>query len=183
MNIQEIKDYYSTFNSDYDSFHKLMQKRVKKILVISTLIDAFILEKEGMMFEKIFSEFNQLNLSNTPLVEIATTPEDVEICLAKKDIDLIITFLNVQIIDTKKVKKEFPNIPIVLLLSRMAEIMDVKNNPAIMDNYTSVFAWKRKPKLLVSIIKLQEDKMNLEHDTKFKKIRIILFVDSNRYQF
>ncbi|MEA1971913.1 MAG: PEP/pyruvate-binding domain-containing protein, partial [Candidatus Cloacimonadota bacterium] len=179
MNIQEIKDYYSTFNSGYDSFHKLMQKRVKKILVISTLIDAFILEKEGMMFEKIFSEFNQLNLSNTPLIEIATTPEDVEIFLAKRDIDLIFTFLNVQIVDTKKVKKEFPNIPIVLLLSRMSEIMNVKRAPATMNKFTCVFAWKRKPKLLVSIIKLHEDKMNLEHDTKYKQIRLILFVEED----
>lgn len=179
MEIQNIQKYFNIFNSDLNSYHLLMRRRVNTILLISNLFDAYIFEKEGLVFEKIYNEYEQLNLSQIPQVMVATTPEEVRSILDTRTVDLVITFLKIDVISVEELKTEYPEVPLVLLLNRMAEIMAVKKEPNLMEHYTHVYAWKRNPRLLLAMIKLREDRLNLKPDTAKRKIRVILFVEED----
>ncbi|MCF6185213.1 MAG: hypothetical protein L3J56_11465, partial [Bacteroidales bacterium] len=49
-------------NAERDVYHDLMPFKVKEILLIATLYDAFSIEREGRFVDEIFGEFHQLNL-------------------------------------------------------------------------------------------------------------------------
>ncbi|NLI34592.1 MAG: hypothetical protein GX422_17695, partial [Deltaproteobacteria bacterium] len=44
-------------------FFELMQKKVREILLVSTLYDACIMEEDGRIVERIIHEYKGLNLS------------------------------------------------------------------------------------------------------------------------
>ena len=48
------------------SFQELMQHRVRRVLLVSSLYDSFILSEEGHLHEALFSRFIDLNISNIP---------------------------------------------------------------------------------------------------------------------
>ena len=55
--LKELKE------ADYES---LIQYRVRKILMICSNYDAFILEEDGQIESQIYNEYIELNLSNPP---------------------------------------------------------------------------------------------------------------------
>ena len=63
MDIKELNYYYDKFKYGEDIFHTLMQKRVRSVLLVSTLYDAFIFEQDGRLSEQIFGEYHQLSLT------------------------------------------------------------------------------------------------------------------------
>ena len=63
MNTLEPKLLKELINADYDS---LMGYRVRRILMICSNYDAFILEEDGQIETQIYKEYIELNLSNPP---------------------------------------------------------------------------------------------------------------------
>jgi hypothetical protein len=57
-------------------FTKLMRRRVRDILLVSSLYDSFTFEQDGQLSEVLFSEFLELNLRYAPRIENATTGEE-----------------------------------------------------------------------------------------------------------
>ena len=54
------------FDLSFKVFHELMAKKVNDILLVSTPYDAFIMEEEGRLAERIIHEYRGLNLSRPP---------------------------------------------------------------------------------------------------------------------
>ena len=50
----------------YRKFHDLMPHRVREVLLVSSLYDAFILQEDGHLSEQIFLEYSELSLSSAP---------------------------------------------------------------------------------------------------------------------
>ena len=55
------------------AFDTLMQKRISKVLLISSNYDAFMLEEDGRIDEQIFNEYVALNLRHPPYFVKAAT--------------------------------------------------------------------------------------------------------------
>ena len=51
MELSKLNEYYDKFKYGEDNFHNLMQFRVKKILLISTIYDAYIFEHDSKLSE------------------------------------------------------------------------------------------------------------------------------------
>jgi len=49
-------------------FHNLMPFKVREILLVSSLYDAFIIEEEGLISEMVIGEYRHLLLSSPPRV-------------------------------------------------------------------------------------------------------------------
>ena len=94
--------------SDKDIFHDLMQYRVREILLISTVYDAYIIEQEGKLSELIFMEFYQLNISNAPRITSVPSYEKAEAKMKKRRYDLVIIMMGVDkkspFVISKKIK-------------------------------------------------------------------------------
>ncbi|MBE9468800.1 MAG: phosphoenolpyruvate synthase [Bacteroidetes bacterium] len=164
------------------SFKLLMQKRIYKVLIICSNYDFFMLEEDGRIDEQIFNEYVSLNLRYPPVFIQASTAEKAFRLLEKGDIGLVITMLSVREIDafalSKQIKDKFQNIPIVVLtpFSREVRMKIAKENLSAIDY---VFCWLGDADLLLAIIKLIEDKMNVDHDVQIVGVQTILLVEDS----
>ncbi|HUW05652.1 MAG TPA: PEP/pyruvate-binding domain-containing protein [Williamwhitmania sp.] len=166
-------------------FDLLMQKRIHKVLLICSSYDAFMLEEDGRIDELIFNEYVSHNLRYPPsFIRADSATQALEI-LGSESIDLVISMLNIGEIDTfemaKRMKSICPEVPIAVLthFSREVSLKLKKEDLSAVD---FVFSWLGNPELLLAIIKLIEDRMNVEHDVLEVGVQTILLVeDSIRY--
>lgn len=167
--------------SRFHSFQNLMQYRIRKVLLVCSLYDSFILEEDGQLYERLYSEHHNLNLVTVPsLLRVSSATEALE--LLPGDIDLVITTLNpgdMHALDfAQRLKKAGVDIPLVLLtydergLNEMASRHD-------MSMFENVFLWQGDFRILIAIVKYIEDKGNVEHDTKTVGVQSIILIEDN----
>lgn len=167
------------------SFNLLMQKRIRRILLICSSYDAFMLEEDGRIDEQIFNEYVSLNLKHPPTFIHTDTAQGALNILEHEEIDLVIEMLSVGESDAfdlaKLLKKKNNTIPIVVLtpFSRKVSLL-LKNEDLSAIDY--VFCWLGNADLLLAIIKMLEDKMNAPFDVSKIGVQVIILVeDSIRY--
>ncbi len=164
------------------SFDTLMKKRIYHVLLISSAYDAFILEEDGRIDEQIFNEYVSLNLRYPPQFIQVTNKEKAMEELKEGGIDLVVTMLSAEDEDTfsiaKMIKEHYEEIPIVVLtpFSRQVSINFDKEDLSAIDY---VFSWLGNADLLLAIIKLIEDKMNVEHDVNEVGVQTIILVEDS----
>lgn len=164
------------------SYQDLMRKRVHKVLLLCSRYDAFYLEDDGRIEEKIFNEYTSLNLSQPPEFVIHTNPEKAHQRIIDEDIDLVIIMYDMGDIDPFKlateIKENHPKLPIVVLtpFSREVNLFIHESHKTIVDY---IFSWLGNADLLLAIIKLIEDKMNAEHDILNIGVQGILLVEDS----
>ncbi len=167
------------------SFNLLMQRRIHKVLLVASNYDSFMLEEDGRIDEQIFNEYVSLNLRYPPIFVMANSAEKAHEILQNESIDLVISMLRIGDTDTfrfaKQVKKNYPKVPIVILthFSREITIRLEKEDLSAIDY---VFCWLGNADILLAIIKLIEDRMNVQYDVEVVGVQTILLVeDSVRY--
>jgi len=164
------------------SFVNLMTKRIFNVLIVANPYDAFMLEDDGRVDEKIFDEYMELGMRYPPtFTQVSTTKEANEVLLTT-DIDLVICMPgnadNDAFTVAREVKAAHPNIPCVVLTPFSHGITKrIENEDMSVFDY--VFCWLGNTNLIVSIIKLIEDKMNIEHDIREAGVQMILLVEDN----
>ena len=162
-----------------------MQRRIRKVLIISSNYDFFMLEEDGRIDEQIFNEYVSLNLRYPPTFIQANTSREAFAIMESQEIDLVIEMLNIADIDpfnlAKRIKKKYEDIPIVVLTHFNREVsMRLEKEDLSAIDY--VFCWLGNADLLLAIIKLIEDEMNADHDIEEVGVQTILLVeDSIRY--
>lgn len=183
----------NAFSDDLDDidlsfkvFHDLMAKRVGKILLVSSPYDAFIMEEEGRLAERIIHEYRGLNLSRPPRITWASSIEEALHALSQKQFDLVITMPIRDTADpyflSRKIQTQFPQIPTILLVHDTAILTYAREYGNDIPN-CRLFVWNGNIDLLLSMIKSTEDRMNVYHDTKRAMVRVIILVeDSPEYR-
>ena len=164
------------------SFLNLMQRRIFNVLIIANPYDAFMLEDDGRVDEKIFSEYMQLGLRYPPSFTQVCTIEEADEALGGTQYDLVICMPGNADNDAfdvaRAVKQMSPMTPCVVLtpfshgISRRMQNL----NLSIFDY---VFCWLGNTDLILSIIKLIEDKMNIDNDTKEAGVKCVLLVEDS----
>ena len=167
---------------DFGGFHNLMPNRVHNILLVSSLYESFILEEDGLISEMITSEFVDMKLSHAPRVARVSTGEQALSFIRQNPVDLVITMtrlgnLNVSEL-AKSVKEINPDLPVVVLADNARELV---RNPGLRDRscIDRVFVWHGDAKILLTIVKLVEDQLNVEHDTRVGDVRVIILVENS----
>lgn len=164
------------------AFDTLMLKRINTVLLISSNYDAFMLEEDGRIDEQIFNEYVALNLRHPPYFIKASNAQDAFKILEEENIDLVISMLSISDMTTvnlaKKIKTKYAEKPLVVLTQMSREVsllLETEDFSAV--DY--VFSWLGDTNLLVAIIKLIEDKMNVDHDVKEVGVQTILLVEDS----
>lgn len=164
------------------SFNKLMQKRINNVLLVCSTYDAFMLEEDGRINEKIFNEYTSLNLRYPPQFSRASSSTMAFDLLGRNHYDLVITMLNIGKVDAfelaNKIKKTYPDKPIVVLTHFSREV-SLKLANEDMSSIDYVFSWLGNSSLLLAIIKLIEDKMNADYDIDEVGAQAILLVEDS----
>jgi len=181
MNSNLPSEFNNFFLKDV-SFVNLMTRRIFNVLIVANPYDAFMLEDDGRVDEKIFAEYVDLGLRYPPTFTQVSTTEEADEVLKKTDIDLVICMPgnadNDAFAVARDVKKMAPYIPIVVLTPFSHGITKRIENED-MTAFDYVFCWLGNTNLILSIIKLIEDQMNIEHDIKEAGVQMILLVEDN----
>ena len=164
------------------SFVDLMTKRIFNVLLVANPYDAFMLEDDGRVDEKIFNEYMNLSLRYPPRFTQVSTKEEAWQKLSAMTFDFVICMPgtdNNDVFDiARSIKERYAHIPLVVLTPFSHGITKRMENEDL-SIFEYVFCWLGNTDLLLSIIKLMEDKMNLEHDVKEVGVQMILLVEDS----
>ena len=178
------KPFFNESDSRFKLFHELMARKVRNILLVSTPYDAWIMEEDCRLSERIVNEYRGLNLSQPPRLTWVSSAEQALTALDNKPFDMVITMPRLSDMGAAalghKIKKKAPELPVILLSHDTIpspEIKEPDNAPGI----DRTFVWSGNTDILVALIKSTEDLMNAEKDTESAGIRVILLVEDSPY--
>jgi len=164
------------------SFVNLMTRRIFNVLLIANPYDAFMLEDDGRIDEKLFNEYAALSLRYPPRFTQVSTADEAWGELGKNSFDLIIVMPGTDNSDTfdiaRDIKARNEHIPVVVL-TPFSHGITARIEHEDLSAFEYVFCWLGNTDLLLSIIKLLEDKMNLDHDIEEGGVQLILLVEDN----
>ena len=164
------------------TFMNLMTRRIFNVLIVANPYDAFMLEDDGRIDEKIFNEYTELGMRYPPTFTQVSTTDEASDVLASTSIDLVICMPgnadNDAFTVARGIKAKFPDIPCVVLTPFSHGITRRMENEDL-SIFDYVFCWLGNTNLIMSIIKLIEDKMNIEHDIAEAGVQMILLVEDS----
>ncbi len=159
-------------------FTGLVEKRISNVLLIAGSCDAFMQEDGGRVEERVSCEYAKLGLRCPPRFFWAVSREEAEREIGRTSFDLVICM---PVADNHEpfyiaqdIKSGHPATPVVVLLPSghgTYKGMDFSQ-------FDYVFCRLGDTGQLLSVIKLVEDRMNLEHDVAAGVQMILLVEDS-----
>ncbi len=181
-----LQSFLNRTNANRDLYHDLMPFKVREILLVANLYDAYSIEKEGRFSEHVLGEYYQLSLSTMPRITGVSSKEEVMEQLNAKHYDLVIIMLGVDkefpVELSKQVKAAFQYIPVFLLLNSNIDVALFEEEPERLNWIDRIFIWNGDTRIFFAMINYLEDKINIENDTKLGMVRVILLVeDSPQY--
>ena len=178
-----LQRFLERHNAERDVFHDLQPFKVREILLVANLYDAYTVEGEGRFSDHMLGEYYQLSLTSLPRVTGVSGEDEAFNRLRARHYDMVIIMLGVHkespMILCSKIKDKYPYLPTYLLLNNPADVPFVrkqKNEGVPFDNY---FVWTGESKVFFAMVKLLEDKVNVDNDTKKGLTGVILIVEDS----
>ena len=167
-------------------YSSLISYRIRKILMICSNYDSFILREDGRIESQVYEEYIGLNLSDPPKFTWVNSTQEARAFLeGGGKTDMVICLYNDRDRDifpfASSLKASGSGIPVVLLTHSSKEIFR-----RIASHDTSgiemMFSWHGNADLILAIVKLFEDRQNAAHDILEGGVQALLLVeDSVRY--
>ena len=176
----------SAFILKETAFNELMSRRIREILLVCSHYDKFMLDEDGRIDEQLFQEYMALSLHYPPRMTQAATVHEANKVLNNKYFDLVILMLSVgedNLVELAEgIKSKYPLKPIILLtpLSTKETMKRIKMEDSSSIDY--IFSWQGNTNIMLAMVKLLEDRMNVDPDVNNVGVQsIILVEDSVRY--
>ena len=178
-----LQKFLERHNAERDVFHDLQPFKVKEILLVANLYDAYSIEGEGRFSDHMLGEYYQLSLTSLPRVTGVSSEDEAFNRLKARHFDMVIIMIGVHkespMILCKKIKDKYPYLPTFLLLNNPGDVPFVKKQKAAGVPFDNYFVWTGESKVFFAMVKLLEDKVNVENDTKKGLTRVILLVEDS----
>ncbi len=167
----------------YDYLYDLMKKKIKEVLVISSLYDDFIIAEDSSYSDMLFEQYNELNMSTPPprLTRVSNA-QDALLIYKEKSFDLVITMTRLVGMNPfdlgQELKKIRPEIPVILLLTSNSDtaILPPFDQRGGVDQ---IYLFNGDSEIFLAIIKQMEDRLNIEKDVKIGGVRVIVVVEDS----
>ncbi len=172
------------FDLSFKVFHELMARKVSQILLVSSPYEAYIMEEEGRLAQRIIQEYRGLNLSRPPHLTWVSSAREALVELDRRPFDLVITMARLGDMPAhrlgQRIKENHSEIP-VFLLTPNPNWMAL--DPRCFDKrcIDRVFIWSGNADLLLAIIKSVEDSLNVAFDTRRARVRVIIMVEDSPF--
>jgi len=178
-----LQSFLNRTNNNRDVYHDLMPFKVREILLVANLYDAYSIEKEGRFSEHVLGQFYQLSLSTMPRITGVSSMEEVMEQLHAKHYDLVIIMMGTDkqfpVDLSSQIKKEFQYIPVFVLLNSNTDLALFENEPGRLSWIDRLFVWNGDTRIFFAMINYLEDKINVENDTRLGMVRVILLVEDS----
>ncbi len=166
------------------SLQDLMRFRVQNIIFVSSLYESFIMSEDGQLNELILTKFLDLNLSQAPnLTRVSGGAE--ALALAKEEsFDVIITSLQLGNMNAVQLAQEVReaglDLPVLVLAYDHRELKEFESRHGFSE-LERVFIWQGDARILLAMVKLWEDKVNVESDSSLGVPVLLVVEDSVRF--
>jgi len=178
-----LQKFLDRHNAERDVFHDLMPFKVKEILLIANLYDAYSIEGEGRFSDHILGEYYQMSLTSIPRVTGVSGEDEAFTRLKARHYDMIFIMIGVDkespMLLCKKIKDKYPYIPTFILLNNPGDVHFVKKQKTLGIPFDNYFVWTGESKVFFAMVKLLEDRVNVDNDTKKGLTRVILLVEDS----
>jgi CheY-like chemotaxis protein len=171
------------YGTRFQGFQNLMRRRIRDILLVSSLYDLYLFEEDGRFDELISNEYKRLNLSHSPeITRVSSGKEAIVLAKEERRFDLILTTMHVEDMTAvrlaKQARESGVRIPIILLAYDSRELRELSAHEGT-SAFDRIYVWQGDFWLIVCIIKQLEDRMNVDHDTRLVGVQSILFIEDN----
>jgi hypothetical protein len=178
-----LQKFLDRHNAERDVFHDLMPFKVKEILLLANLYDAYSIEGEGRFSDHMLGEYYQMSLTSIPRVTGVSGEEEAFARLKARHYDMIIIMIGVDkespMLLCKKIKDKYPYLPTFILLNNPGDVSFVKKQKLLGIPFDDYFVWTGESKVFFAMVNLLEDRVNVDNDTKKGLTRIILIIEDS----
>jgi hypothetical protein len=186
MHFDDLVEAYDTSRVERNSFHDLMRYRIREVLIVASLFDAFVVESDGMLTEQAYGEYFQLDLGAVPRVSCAYSAESALEMFREGRFDLVVLIAGLDFDEplgvARSIKDEWPGVPVLLMATNNTSLASLDPDRPELAFVDRVFVWNGYSKLFLGMIKLVEDLRNVDADARTGLVRVILLIeDSVRY--
>lgn len=182
-NKKPLQLYFNQQAIDKYIYLDMMRYKIKHILFVSTFYDAFTLESEDSFFAKFMGEIYQYSLFSVPRITGASTSEEALELIETTHFDLVILMAGMDrdapIQLSEQIRERNESLPVYLLLNRKSEIKYYEELMPTIRSVDRLFVWSGDSLILFSIVKLTEDNVNVENDTRIGLVRVILLIEDS----
>jgi len=167
-------------------FQDLMRQRVEDILLVASPYDAYILEEDGQLNERMVGHLMELGLRHTPgLTHVSSGAEAVERARLDRRFNLIIAALHLPDMTAvelaRRVREAGLDLSVVALAFDGRQLREflARHDTSQLER---VFLWQGDVRILLGIVQYVEDRWNAPYDSGVAGVPLILVVeDSVRY--
>src|SRR5512142_455243 len=168
--------------SPFRGFQDLMRHRVRDILLVSSLYDAFILAEDNELNELVLDEAIGLGLLHTPRFPRGSSGAEALDLAAKGGYDLIIASTHVADMTAltlaRRARAAGLTLPVVLLAFDASELAHPGERPGA-SALDRVYLWQGDVRVLLAIVHDIEDRLNVAHDTGVMGVQALIVVEDN----
>jgi hypothetical protein len=175
------------FEDRLSRFHNLMSRRVRRILLVGSAYDSFLLEEEGKLQDLFLADFLDASLGSRPRITRMGSGREALAALSSGKVryDLVLATLHLRdhhVVDfARKVREAGIEIPVSILAFDARELAEVRSRGDL-SSVDRLYAWQGDHRLLLAIVKSLEDRWNVAADTSRVGVSSILLIeDSVRY--
>jgi hypothetical protein len=178
-----LQKFLDRHNAERDVFHDLQPFKVKEILLVANLYDAYTIEGEGRFADHILGQYYQMSLTSIPRVTGVSSEEEAFNRLKARHYDMVIIMIGVDkespMDMCRKIKHKYPYLPTYLLLNNPSDMAFVKKQKAMNVPFDNYFVWTGESKVFFAMVSLLEDRVNVENDTQKGLTGVILLVEDS----
>lgn len=175
--------YFNQQSIDKYVYLDMMKFKIKHILFVSTLYDAFTLENEDSFFERFMGSAYQYSLFSVPRITGVSSAEEALDLLETTNFDLVILMAGMDreapITLSEQIRDKNESLPIYLLLNRKSDVKYFEDLVPTIRSVDKLFVWNGDSLILFAIVKSIEDKVNVENDTRIGLVRVILLIEDS----
>lgn len=159
-----------------------MPYKVRRVLLVASLYDAFMLEEDGRLPDLLGRAYKQRDLGYVPTLTRVAGGQAALNALQSAEFELVVSIMRLGDMDPftfgRKVKDIRPGLPVVILAYNTPELqrlMEADDRSAV----ERIFVWQGDGKILTGIIQYIEDLKNAEHDTRLAGVQNLLIVEDS----
>jgi hypothetical protein len=186
-NQKPLQAFFNQQTLDKYIYLDMMRFKVKDILFVATLYDAFVLENEDAFFEQFMGEIYQYSLFSLPRITGVSSPEQALDIIETTRFDFVILMVGNDIEGplelSKKIKKKKPDLNVFVLLNNKEKIKYFEDLVFTSDSIDRLFIWNGDSQIFFALVKSMEDRVNVENDTKVGLVRVILLIEDSAYYY
>ncbi len=181
--MKSFLDFSERYGSRAGGYRDLMRERVHHVLFVSSLYESFIMAEDGHLHERFLDKFLEADLWQPPdLTRVSSGREALEILRqGRPRIDLVITSPHVGDMDAVELATEAQAmvrpVPVVLLAFDHRELKAFAQRRG-QGGITASFLWQGDARIVLAIVKVVEDRLNVDHDTGVG-VPVFLVVEDN----